>query len=185
MGDAVITTNNKVLLEHTKELRTVMCEQKSATKQVINENLLRKANKNGFGNDVGLITNRCTSMFDVLVKFEKGSKEYDEMMYRITCCQAYQQEVIDSCKGIIPKQMPKSWYEAKEVDDCETDLVANKKPYFFIYNYKHIKAKWEDYLKDCDINSRMNFGMEIKELLKVPKEERTEEMNEFMYLLIN
>ena len=43
-----------------------MCEQKSATKQVINDNLLKKANKNGFGNDVGLVTNRCTSMFDVL-----------------------------------------------------------------------------------------------------------------------
>ena len=181
MGDAFITTDNPVLLRNTKKLRTLMCEQKSAEKKVITEPLLRKANKNGFGNDVGLITNRCTAMFDVLAKFEKDSIEYKEMMYRISCMQGYQQEIIDSCKGIVPKKMPRSWYEIKGLEGVELELVANKKPYFFIYNYKHIKAKWEDYLKDCDINSRMNFGMEIKELLKVPKEERTEEMNEFMY----
>ena len=180
-GDAFITTDNPVLLRNTKKLRTLMCEQKSAEKKVITEPLLRKANKNGFGNDVGLITNRCTAMFDVLAKFEKDSIEYKEMMYRISCMQGYQQEIIDSCKGIVPKKMPRSWYEIKGLEGVELELVANKKPYFFIYNYKHIKAKWEDYLKDCDINSRMNFGMEIKELLKVPKEERTEEMNEFMY----
>lgn len=180
-GDAVITTDSPVLLRNTKKLRTLMCEQKSAEKKVITEPLLRKANKNGFNNDVGLITNRCTAMFDVLAKFEKDSKEYKEMMYRISCMQGYQQEIIDSCKGIVPKKMPRSWYEIKGLEEDELELVANKKPYFFIYNYKHIKAKWEDYLKDCDINCRMNFGMEIKEFLKVPKEERTEEMNEFMY----
>lgn len=180
-GDAVITTDSPVLLRNTKKLRTLMCEQKSAEKKIITEPLLRKANKNGFNNDVGLITNRCTAMFDVLAKFEKDSKEYKEMMYRISCMQGYQQEIIDSCKGIVPKKMPRSWYEIKGLEEDELELTANKKPYFFIYNYKHIKAKWEDYLKDCDINSRMNFGMEIKELLKVPKEERTEEMNEFMY----
>ena len=179
MGDAVITTNNRVLLEHTKELRTVMCEQKSATKQVINENLLRKANKNGFGNDVGLITNRCTSMFDVLAKFEKGSKEYDEMMYRITCCQAYQQEVIDSCKGIIPKQMPKNWYEVKEASEEEIDLVANKKPYFFIYNYKHIKTKYTNYIKNCNDKCKIKFGTDIETLMS--KENKTEEEIDFLY----
>ena len=178
-GDAVITTNNKVLLEHTKELRTVMCEQKSATKQVINENLLRKANKNGFGNDVGLITNRCTSMFDVLAKFEKGSKEYDEMMYRITCCQAYQQEVIDSCKGIIPKQMPKNWYEVKEASEEEIDLVANKKPYFFIYNYKHIKTKYTNYIKNCNDKCKIKFGTDIETLMS--KEDKTEGEIDFLY----
>lgn len=179
-GDAFITTDNPVLLRNTKKLRTLVCEQKSAEKKVITEALLRKANKNGFGNDVGLITNRCTAMFDVLAKFEKGSQEYNEMMYRISCMQGYQQEIIDSCKGIIPKKMPKEWYEMKSAEDDIKDLVANKKPYFFIYNYKHIKAKYEKYVKDCDVNCRMNFGIEIKELLNMKKEEMTEEMKEFM-----
>ena len=178
-GDAVITTNNPILLSHTKKLRTVMCEQKSATKQVINDNLLKKANKNGFGNDVGLVTNRCTSMFDVLAKFERGSKEYDEMMYRITCCQAYQQEVIDSCKGIIPKQMPKSWYEANGASDYEDDLVANKKPYFFIYNYKHIKTKYTNYIKNCNDKCKIRFGIDLETLMS--KKDKTEDEGDFLY----
>ena len=179
MGDAFITTNNPILLKNTKKLRTVMCEQKSATKQVINDNLLKKANKNGFGNDVGLVTNRCTSMFDVLAKFEKGSKEYDELMYRITCCQAYQQEVIDSCKGIIPKQMPKSWYESKGADDYEDDLVANKKPYFFIYNYKHIKTKYTNYIKNCNDKCKIRFGIDLETLMS--KKDKTEDEIDFLY----
>lgn len=77
-GDAIITSNNEVLINNTKELLTVMCEQKSSKKMRISEAQLIKANKNGFGNDVGSITNRCTAMFDILAKFEKGTKEYKE-----------------------------------------------------------------------------------------------------------
>ena len=58
-------------------------------------------------------------MYDILAKFEKGTKEYEEMLYRITCMQGYQQEIIDSCKGIIPKQVPKEWYDYRSVKDIE------------------------------------------------------------------
>ena len=178
-GDAFITTDNSVLLRNTKKLRTLMCEQKSAEKKVITEPLLRKANKNGFNNDVGLITNRCTAMFDVLAKFEKDSKEYNEMMYRISCMQGYQQEIIDSCKGIIPKKMPKEWYDSKGLEDDEMELVANKKPYFFIYNYKHIKTKYLGYIKNCDDDCKIKFGMSVQELIK--KKDKSEEEQTFTY----
>ena len=178
-GDAFISTDNPVLLRNTKKLRPLMCEQKSTDKKVITEALLRKANKQGFGNDVGLITNRCTAMFDVLAKFEKGSQEYNEMMYRITCMQGYQQEIIDSCKGIIPKKMPKEWYDSKGLEDDEMKLVANKKPYFFIYNYKHIKTKYLGYIKNCDDDCKIKFGMSVQELIK--KKDKTEEEQTFMY----
>ena len=178
-GDAFISTDNPVLLRNTKKLRPLMCEQKSTDKKVITEALLRKANKQGFGNDVGLITNRCTAMFDVLAKFEKGSQEYNEMMYRITCMQGYQQEIIDSCKGIIPKKMPKEWYDSKGLEDDEMELVANKKPYFFIYNYKHIKTKYLGYIKNCDDDCKIKFGMSVQELIK--KKDKSEEEQTFMY----
>ena len=70
----------------------MVCEQKSTSKEIVTESKLRKANKNGFGNDVGTITNRVTAMFDVLAQFEKETPEYEELMYRIYCGQAYQQE---------------------------------------------------------------------------------------------
>ena len=62
--------------------------------------ILKKSNKDGFGNDVGTITNRVTAMFDVLASFKQGSSEYNELMDRIICGQAYQQESIDKIKGI-------------------------------------------------------------------------------------
>lgn len=47
------------------------------------------------GNKVGVITNRVTSMMEVQSKFEKGTPEYEELAYRITCGQTYQQNEID------------------------------------------------------------------------------------------
>ena len=190
-GDAVISTNNPVLLRTTKKLRTVICEQNSVEKKVITEKLLQKANKNGFGNDVGKITNYCTAMYDVLAKFEKDSPEYKEMQYRITCMQGYQQEIIDSCKGIIPKKVPKEWYKSETVrineDDSEKvkkekeylkDLLADKKPYFFIYNYKHLANSLRDFnkrmSKDCD----ETFLLSPEEL--IAKKDKTDEEKEWL-----
>ena len=191
MGDAVISTNNPVLLRTTKKLRTVICEQNSVEKKVITEKLLQKANKNGFGNDVGKITNYCTAMYDVLAKFEKDSPEYKEMQYRITCMQGYQQEIIDSCKGIIPKKVPKEWYKSETIrineDDSEKvkkekehlkDLLADKKPYFFIYNYKHLANSLRDFnkrmSKDCD----ETFLLSPEEL--IAKKDKTDEEKEWL-----
>lgn len=48
-----------------------------------------------FGSEIGSITNRSTSMFDVLAQYEEGSPEYEELMYRIKCSIQYQQNSID------------------------------------------------------------------------------------------
>ena len=180
-SDAIITTDNSILLKNTKLLPTVICEQNSAKKEKITEPLLRKANRNGFGNNVGKDTNRCTAMFDVLAKFEKGTKEYDEMIYRITCMQGYQQETIDSCKGIIPKQVPKEWYNYKSVKNSGEyllKLVANKKPYFFIYNYRHLKNDYNKYIKANEDMCYLRFGVTISELEN--KQNKTQEELDFI-----
>ena len=182
-GDAVITTDNPVILRTTRKLPTVICEQNSAKKHKITESLLAKSNKNGFDNNVGIITNRCTAMFDVLAKFEKGTKEYNEMLYRITCMQGYQQEIIDSCKGIIPKQVPREWYDYRTVKDIDDDgyilsLLANKKPYFFIYNYKHLRNDLKKHENDFEETCESNFGISLKELIK--KKDKTDEERMFV-----
>ena len=182
-GDAVITTDNPVILRTTRTLPTVICEQNSAKKHKITESLLAKSNKNGFDNNVGIITNRCTAAFDVLAKFEKGTKEYNEMLYRITCMQGYQQEIIDSCKGIIPKQVPRNWYDYRAVKDIDDDgytlsLLANKKPYFFIYNYKHLRNDLKKHENDFEETCESNFGISLNELIK--KENKTDEEKMFV-----
>ena len=116
--------------------------------------MLKQSNKNGFGNAVGSITNRVTTMFDVLASLKKDSEEYNELMRRIICGQALQQEEIDKIKGIQAKPMPKEWYDYKVNKITEEDsleeikikernlkLMVNKKPYFFIYNYKPLQSK--------------------------------------------
>lgn len=190
-GDANITTNNPVLLQNTHDALAIICEQNAVEKQKITESSLKKANKNGFNNDVGGVTNRCTSIYDVLAKFEKDSKEYKEMMYRIICMQGYQQEVIDSIKGIIPKRVPKHWYNYKTIKfkDSDTEeekkwkeyqqkLLSNKNPYFFIYNYKNLMKRYKRYKKNNNTNCLIKYGLTVEELKQ--KKYKSEKELEFL-----
>ena len=197
-SDAVITTNNPIILKNTKDMLPIVCEQGSCPKVKVTEKLLKKSNKDGFGNDVGTITNRVTAMFDVLASFEQGSSEYNELMDRIICGQAYQQESIDKIKGIKAKEMPKSWYNYKAnkinvdketgeiLDDEETintkernmKLMVNKKPYFFIYNYPQLYTKYNKFMKDVNNNCIIRFGMDLDSLRE--KEDKTEDEQIFL-----
>lgn len=191
MSDALITTNNPIILRNTKSMPTIICEQRSVPKTKVTENRLKKANKNGFGEDIGTITNRITTMYDVLASLEKGSPEYDELMERIICGQAYQQESIDKIKGIEAKKMPKKWYDYRvnkilENDDEKTReektkdimLMVNKKPYFFIYNYPMLMNKYRTFIKNINNNCIFKFGMEIEDLRV--KKNKTEEEEMFL-----
>ena len=174
------------MIRKTKILDAIICEQKSAKKEVITNKSLIRANQNGFNNDVGGVTNKCTAMFDVLASLEEGTKEYKQVFDRIICFQAYQQEVIDSCKGIIPKTVPKDWYTWKEVKikrDIDRKIIDSdeeverklglqkigsfKKPYFFIYNYSHVKSKYNRYIKEGNTNCLIKYGISMDELLSL------------------
>ena len=112
-GDQVFTTNNRVIMDNVLELDAIVCIQKPTKKVVPTEEDLIKANKNSFGDAIGVTTNRITAMFDILAKYEKGSPQYDEIMYRIMSGQMIQQNVIDKSKGTEAKEMPKFWYNPK------------------------------------------------------------------------
>ena len=183
-ADAVMTTNNPVLLRNTRELDAVICIQKVAEKKIITEELLIQANKDCFGDAIGSITNKVTGMIDVISGFEKDSKEHEELEYRIICGQNYQQNAIDKLKGIISKPLPKEWYDyftAKDMPDKEFQLriLADKKPYFFIYNYPYVKKKYKKYIDNTNKNCLMRFGIDVKELIS--KEIKTEEEDKFIY----
>lgn len=90
-GDLVMLTDNKVLVENLVELPAIMCVQRKAKKCVPTEEDLIQSNIDSFGDDIGKITNRITSMFDVIAQFEKGTKEYEVLDYRIKCGQLFQQ----------------------------------------------------------------------------------------------
>lgn len=177
MGDCVITTNNRILLENVIKLPTVQCIQYKASKKIPNEDDIVESNILGFGNAVGSITNKATSMYEVQARFSKGSKEYETLAYRIKCSQAQQQAEIDKIKGIVAKKPPKYWYDffatkPSDDDDEETiewknfqrSIVADRKPYFFRYVYSTENTRWLKYIKDCNTKSVMLFGIEVDEL---------------------
>lgn len=94
-GDSNMCTDNPILLRNTRNSPTIVCVQRRAEKCVPTEEDIIRANKLAFNDDIGKITNYVTSMFDVQSRFAPGSKEYEEMEYRIMCGQLFQQNTID------------------------------------------------------------------------------------------
>lgn len=94
MGDIFLTTDNRILIDKYRKPKAINCIQKKAEKVKITEESLITSNKNGFGNNVGTITNRITSMFSVQSQFDKDSDEFKELEYRIMCGQIVQQNLL-------------------------------------------------------------------------------------------
>lgn len=176
-ADANICTDCDVIVRNTKNLPAIVCIQRKGKKEIPTEENLFESNKNSFGNEIGAVTNRITTMFEVQSNFEKGSKEYEELDYRIKCGQLYQQATIDKIKGIDCKPMPEEWYtwisnKIEETDSPEIvkekqfnrTILADKKPYFMRYVYARENTKFREYLKKRDIECKLNFHMTVEEL---------------------
>lgn len=187
----MFTTNNTILLKHTENLPPIYCIQRKGNKVVPTETDMIQANKGSFGDAIGPITNVITSQICLQARFPKDSEEYKVLDYRILCGQLFQQNSIDKAKGIIAKPMPKHWYDNSYNRIEETDtpeeiskkefnqrICADKKPYFFIYNYPTLMKEYKDYIKTSDAVSRSRFNIPLEELLS--SQELTEEQAEFL-----
>ena len=197
-GDQNFLTNNEILIRCYRNEPAISCIQKTADKFSINEEILFRSNYMAFGNNVGTITNYVTSMLEVQSRFEKDSDEYKTLEYRIECGQLYQQNCLDSIKGIVAKPMPNYWSKrnycvVKDMngkiardengdpikDYYQLSLCADKKPYFMIYRYSEENKKYKKYLNTNNIKCMQLFGITLEELLNIPEENLTEEMNNF------
>lgn len=89
------TCNPYVIKGIERNSYPIVCVQGSSSKSIPTERDFIRANKASFGSAIGSITNKGTAMYDVLAKFEEGSKEHDEVLYRLICIQDYQQAEID------------------------------------------------------------------------------------------
>lgn len=178
-GDCVINTNFPLIVNNTRQLPAICCVQRKAPKCIPSEDDLMESNIMAFGNEVGTITNRVTSMFEVQSHYPKGSREYNIMDYRIRCGQLLQQNAIDSCKGIEAKPMPDKWYswisnrlgDSKNSKDKKNrwinrNILADKKPYFMQYIYPHVRSDLNQYLKKSNEKCLVMFSIPLKELLE-------------------
>ena len=190
-ADAFFSTNNNIILKNIKELPCVICKQKTAPKKICEFDDFIKANVNGFGDEIGSITNKITSMISKQVTFKEGTKEFVELEYRILCGQLYQQNAIDKIKSIESNPMPKEWCDFKaniiernednsiaKLDDFNLSILADKKPYFFIYNYQSLKKEYMTYMKNVNTKSLNLFGITIEELIVT--DHKSKDMEDFI-----
>lgn len=165
-SDLNFSTNNAVLKRRYKLLPAIECVQRNAQKVVVTEKEVKKTNKNGMGNQVGTITNYVTSMKEVQAHFPKGSKEYNELEYRIECGQLYQQAELDKIKGIVATPMPSEWYNLGACGDDKylQSLCAYRKPYFMIYVYDETKRQYTNYVKESNAKCYALYKCSIQDL---------------------
>lgn len=191
-GDLFFTTNNKVLLNHTKRLPTIRCIQRRAEKKVVTEEDIIVSNKNSFGDAIGSVTNLITAQICLQADFGKGTPEYEELGKRILTGQHLQQCAIDRAKGIIAKPMPKRWHDnhCNQIEDGDDEktikqklfdqkIVVNKKPYFFIYNYDHLRKELRDYERTTDRVCEQRFGIPYDQLKC--KQQLSDDEEQFIY----
>nr|DAO66563.1 MAG TPA: RNA dependent RNA polymerase [Caudoviricetes sp.] len=190
-GDMFFTTDNPILLKHTLNSTTIQCVQKKANKVIPTEEHLINSNKQSFGDEIGITTNRVTAMIERQAMFSPISKEYEMLAYRIKCGQHLQQNAIDKTKGIISKPMPKYWYNKsaceglpENTDDeisfkrlCEK-IVVERKPYFMRYIYPDLNNRYMKYCRDTNSKCVREFQISVDELINKPN--KTVKEKEFM-----
>ncbi|HIT54484.1 MAG TPA: hypothetical protein IAD07_11160 [Candidatus Fimivicinus intestinavium] len=190
-SDSCLLTDNPILVENTREEPAILCVQRQAEKKAVTQEDLIQSNINSFGDEIGAITNRITSMFEAQARFAPGSEEYQTLDYRIKCGQLFQQNAIDKAKGILAKPMPKAWYSPAALRIQETDspgqanakraqqrLLADKKPYFMAYLYPQEGKRYRLYTANANAKCLMEFGLSMQELMQ--KARHTPEEDAFL-----
>lgn len=187
-GDLVMLTDNSVLVRRLYPTPALCCTQRKAEKKIATEEDFVKSNISSFGNEIGSITNRITSMYEVRSGFDKNSKEYKILSYRIQCGELFQQNSIDKSKGIIAKPMPKDWYDWHAINKIEDDekrdlykkIIADKKPYFMRYIYPALNKQYNTYIQNSNKNAIRKFNMSIRELEERKYSELSDEELQFL-----
>lgn len=177
-GDLLFTTDNEVLKRRQHNLPALRCIQHKAKKEIITEDNIVQSHLQAFGSKIGQITNRCSAMTSLMAKYSEDSEEYKLLEYRTQCMQAVQQAEIDKAKGIKTYPMQKSWYMLKECrqNDEYTDeynakmalyerICADKKPYYFGFNYLGLIKEYKETVNLAKTNARQKFRMELEDMI--------------------
>lgn len=194
-GDLVSTTDNEIFVNRRYDCLPITYEKRTVSKELIQEKDLYKADLDSFNSKIGQITNRGTTMTEVLAKYE-GKKGYekhtDELIERLKLTRKAQGDAIDKAKGIKIQPMPKFWtkrfvnddYYIIEKDDdgneksrtlksqeeidrmnFYNEIVADRSPYFFRYLYSEDNTAYLNYIRTKDNYAFLMFGKHLEEIL--------------------
>lgn len=176
-GDSLQLTSNPVLLRKHKKALPIKCEGITAPK-VICENLevqiksARLMCKNNGVPNVGSVINKAQQIFVKRSEFCENSNEYKELTDRLVKMVCISQSVIDATKSGAFFPIPKHWINQ---NDCESvfdeSICAEKKPYFFIYNYDKLKSQYQELVNVFNVKTIAHYGIECQDVIKSTNEE--------------
>lgn len=190
-GDIICLTNQKEIIDGAYGGLPIMYETRKAPKSVIVESELYQADLKGFNTKVGFLTNLSTTMYAMLPKFQKDSKEYKEIIRRLKQCRKEQGSIIDATKGLDIKPIPSHWtnwqkitddmnQEEKETIEFNNSILVDKRPMFMMYLYPNYSKEYRQYYNDYDILSQAKFKLFLEDLLSLDATLLNDEQKEFI-----
>lgn len=148
-----------------------------------------EADVRGLNSKVGQFSNKSTSFYAMLPLYDSVSREHKSLADAITVLGEVVGTEIDKIKtGIAPVQ-PYNWkpiqvvYKQKQKDNGEienislysdeqkkaiyhhNELVPDKKPYFFRYNYPYLDRDIKRLENEINKECKYNYGMKLSEIL--------------------
>lgn len=200
--DLVFTTSNPVFLRCAhKDTLPITYEKKTAPIDKITEEAMFEADLRSFNNEIGIITNYSTDMYNMLEQFHKCGKAHNTILERLKITRMLQGNAIDKAKGVQVEDFPSDWikhqtiYYNDEYDE-KGDLVhkkdipetiqkkkflnkilIHKKPYFQGWIYPKYRKTYIEYIEKANLYCKINFKMSLKELKD--KRRKTKEENDF------
>lgn len=190
-GDRCFSSNMKILKKGCLEKTYPLYFEpgKSSIEGSVDDKNIIEADSRGLNSKVGKYSNKSTSLYAMLPLYAIDSKEQKSLMDSITVLGEVVGAEIDKIKTAIAPELPYNWkviqipYKQAKGDDGKVEkvsiyseeqtkaiyhhneLVPNKKPYFFRYNYpyldKDIKTLDYEINKEC----KYNYGMKLAEVI--------------------
>jgi hypothetical protein len=125
---------------------------------------------------VGFLTNVSSALYSLRDNFIKGSPAYEAIEQRLKYGRAAQGLEIDRTKGLIVPDFPDHFVKWKKITDDMTDeekafwqfnnqIVANKRPKFFIRLYRHYAKRWRKEILKYDTYSKIRFERNFADML--------------------
>jgi hypothetical protein len=189
-ADAVMTTDCKEFIDGVYGGLPITYKKNLTLKTKLQENILYLSDLYSFNSEIGVVTNRSTTMYAMLADYEEDSPEYKELIKRLKICRKEQGSQIDKAKGIIVKEFPEHWVKEQDILDSDTQeikdrkifenkLVIKKKPYFMRWLYKKYNSKFTKYQNNANTYCLIMFGCHTVEEL-IQKHEKTEVEQSFI-----
>lgn len=190
--DICATSNNSTLLKCVdRKALPVSYQKKMTDKSEITFQSLCEADLMAFGSDIGKITNKSTSMYSMLPLYPIDSPERNEIENRLIMTRVAQGSSIDKAKGIKVKDFPKHWSTYQKINDDDNadikakkelfnNIVIEKKPYFFIYLYNHVKKEYNKYISSYQEYIGDKFNCSVFDLIskkRISADERKDIIN--------